>query len=103
MKKSSAYLCHIIVIRNNGLVQKACCGFPASVDGRCNYVALTLFALEEFCKIREKQGNDKASTSQKCKWNVPRKHKVDLVLVANLKFRKHEHGKLKKSRIKAFY
>ena len=97
MKKSSAYLCRI-VIRSNGLVQKACCGCPAGVDGRCNHVAATLFALGEFCKVREKQENDEACTSQKCKWNVPRKRKVDLVPVANLKFRKHEHGKLKKSR-----
>ena len=96
MKKSEAYLCHI-VIRSNGLVQKASCGCPAGIDGRCNHVAATLFSLEEFCKVR-KQQNEEACTSQSCKWNVPRKRKIDLVPIANMKFRKHEHAKMKKSR-----
>ena len=54
MRKTSAYLCFIIV-RRNGLVQKAYCGCPAGIDGQCNHVAATLFALEEFCKLRAKQ------------------------------------------------
>ena len=91
-------LCLIIVWRN-GLVQKAYCACPAGIDGRCIHVAATLSALEEFYKLRAKQEETrKACTSQKCKWNVPRKRKLDLVPIANLKFRKHEHGKLKKPR-----
>lgn len=45
-----------------------------------------------------KQQNEEACTSQSCKWNVPRKRKVDLVPIANMTFRKHEHAKMKKSR-----
>lgn len=97
MKKTSAYLCQI-VIRKNGLIQKACCGCPAGVDGRCNHVAATLFALEEFCKARAKEENEESCTSQKCQWNVPRKRKVELVPISKLKFRKHEYGKVKNSR-----
>ena len=98
MRKTYAYLCFIIV-RRNGLVQKAYCGCPAGIDGRCNHMAATLFALEEFCKLRAKQEETReACSSQKCKWNVPRKCKLDLVPIANLKFRKHEHRKLKKDR-----
>ena len=91
-------LCLIMVWRN-GLVQKAYCACPTGIDGRCIHVTATLFALEEFCKLRAKQEETrKACTSQKCKWNVPRKRKLGLVPIANLKFRKHEHGKLKKPR-----
>ena len=85
-------LCLIIVWRN-GLVQKAYCACPAGIVGRCIHVAATLSALEEFYKLRAKQEETrKACTSQKCKWNVPRKRKLDLVPIANLKFRKHEHA-----------
>ena len=98
MKKSSAYLC-CIIIRKNGLIQTAFCGCPAGVDGRCNHVAATLFSLEEFCKVKEKEADtEKACTSKKCKWNVPRKQKVDIVPTAHMKFSKHEHGKVKKQK-----
>ncbi|XP_015750513.1 PREDICTED: uncharacterized protein LOC107330407 [Acropora digitifera] len=96
MKKSEAYLCHI-VIRSNGLVQNSSCGCAAGIDWHCNHVAATLFSLEEFCKVR-KQQNEEACTSQSCKWNVPRKRKIDLVPIANMKFRNDEHAKMKKSR-----
>ena len=49
MKKTTAYTCYII-LRRQGLVQRAFCGCPAGVDGRCNHVAATLFAMEVFCK-----------------------------------------------------
>ena len=88
MKKSEAYLCHI-VIRCNGLVQNASCGCPAGIDGHYNHVAATLFSLDEFCKVR-KQQKEEVCTSQK--------RKVDLVPIANMKFRKHKHAKIKKSR-----
>ena len=87
MKKYEAYLCHI-VIRSNGLVQNASCGCPAGIDGHCNHVAATLFSLDEFCKVR-KQQNEEACTSQK--------RKVDLVPIANMKFRKHKHAKIKRA------
>ena len=71
MKKD---LC-LIIVWKNGLVQKAYCACSTGIDGRCIHVhvAVTLFALEEFCKLRAKQEETrKACTSQKCKWNVPR-------------------------------
>lgn len=94
MKKTSAYSCYI-VIRDNGLICRAFCGCPAGIDGRCNHVAATLFALEEYCKARAKQTQDEACTSQACKWNVPRKRKGDVISISNMKFQKHEYGKVK--------
>jgi hypothetical protein len=102
MKKTSAYSCYII-LRKNGLVQRAFCGCPAGIDGRCNHVAATLFCLEEFCKARDKQEATKDScTSQQCKWNVPRKRKGDLMPITDMQFKKHEYGK-KKAKLKELH
>lgn len=97
-KKTTAYTCYI-VLRKNGLVQKAFCACPAGIDCRCNHVAATLFCLEEYCKVREKQLlADESCTSQKYKWNVPRKRKGEVVPIADMTFEKHEHGKKKARR-----
>ena len=54
MKKSSVYNCFTILLPN-GHVKQSYCACPAGVDGRCNHIAATLFALEELCKQRQKQ------------------------------------------------
>ena len=97
MKKTAAYTCYII-LRRQGLVQRAFCGCPAGVDGRCNHVAATLFAMEVFCKSRAETETTTACTSQPCKWNIPRKRKGDVVPVSQMKFCKHEYGKNKTER-----
>ena len=97
MKKTAAYTCNII-LRGQSLVQKAFCGCPAGVDGRCNHVAATLFAMEEFCNSRAETETATACTSQPCKWNVPRKRKGEVVQVSQIKFCKHEYGKSKTER-----
>lgn len=34
-------------------------------------------------------------TSKPCQWNIPRKRKVENVVISRCKFKKHEHGKAK--------
>ena len=81
----------------NGHVKQAYCGCPAGVDGRCNHIAATLFALEEYCKQRQKQQQGETSrTSIACTWNVPRKRKGEVLPTSQTNFKKHEHGKEKK-------
>ena len=95
MKKTSAYSCFVI-LKKQGFVERAYCGCPAGVDGRCNHVAATLFCLEEFCKVRAQTSqnvDESACTSNPCKWNVPRKRKGDVVPISQMKFLKFEHGK----------
>ena len=77
-------------------------GCPAGIDGRCNHVASTLFALEEFFKQSKPPLNSSLTpaiscTSEPCVWNVPRKRKIDNLPIARVKFRKHQHGKPCKS------
>ena len=49
MKKTVLYNCYI-VFNKCGSVTTAYGGCPAGIDGRCNHVTSTLFALEEFFK-----------------------------------------------------
>lgn len=71
MKKKKVYSCHC-VLSSFGNILRCHCGCPAGVDGRCNHVAASLFALEDYCKVRVK--NSKVScTSKPCKWSIPRK------------------------------
>ena len=95
MKKTSAYSCYIS-IRDNGLIRRVFCGCPAGVDGRCNHVAATLFSLEEYCKARlTREQLNESCTSNACRWNVPRKRKGDVAPITQMKFQKHEYGKIK--------
>ena len=96
MKKSSVYNCYAMLLQN-WHVKQAYWGCPAGVDGRCNHIAATLFALEEYCKQRQKQQQGETSrTSIACTWNVPRKRKGEVLPISQMKFKKHEHGKEKK-------
>ena len=100
MKKTAAYSC--FVLTRQGFVHSASCGCPAGIDGRCNHIAATLFALEVFCKTRalnEKETSETASTSKQCKWNIPRKRKGDVLPISKTKFKKHEYGKKKIERL----
>ena len=96
MKKSVVYNCYI-VLNKVGKVMTAYDGCPAGVDGRCNHVTSTLFALEEFFKQNNISVQPSLScTSKPCAWNIPRKRKVENQPVAHVKFRKHQHGKVAK-------
>lgn len=95
MKKTSAYSCCYIVLGKNGLVQRVFCGSQASIDGRGNHVASTLFCLEEFCKTRVQQ---ESCASKKCQWNIPKKRNGEVVCISDTKFVKHEYGKKKANR-----
>ena len=89
MKKTSAYSC-FIVLTNQGSVSSVSCGCPAGIDGWCNHIAATLFALEVFCKSQasnEREGNEAASTSKPCRWNIPRKRKGNVLLISKTKFK----------------
>ena len=46
MKKGNVYTVKV-VLHPSGDIAKACCGCPAGVDGRCNHLAATLFAIED--------------------------------------------------------
>ena len=89
MKKSVVYNCYIVLTK----VEKVMTGYdgcPAGVDGRCNHVTSTLFALEEFFKQNNILVQPSLScTSKPCAWNIPRKRKVENQPVAHVKFRKH--------------
>ena len=45
MKKRNAYT-EKVVLHSSGAIAGAGCGCPAGVDGRCNHLAATLFAIE---------------------------------------------------------
>ena len=96
MKKKAVYLCYL-VLTSVGNVLRAHCGCPAGVDGRCNHVASTMFALEEYIKVRDKQCTE-SCTSKPCKWNVPRKRTGSVTPIAQMKFCKHDYAKTKQKR-----
>ena len=94
MKKSKAYNC-FIVMDALGQVVKAYDECPAGIDGRCNHVAATLFALEHYFKFKAIGADTISCTSKPCQWNIPRKRKIDNVPISHCKFMKHVHGKTK--------
>lgn len=98
MKKDKVYTCYL-VISSLGKMLRAHCKCPAGIDGRCNHVASTLFALENYCKVREKlDESDESCTSKPCKWNVPRKRKGAIQPINEMTFVKHDYTKEKKIR-----
>ena len=108
MKKIVLYNCYI-VFNNCGSVVTAYDGCPAGVDGRCNHVTSTLFALEEFLKqtkgpkglVNPSLTPARSYTSKPCVWNVPRKRKVDNLPLVQVKFKKPQDGKPVKSEDKS--
>ena len=84
-------------------IAKAVCGCPAGVDGRCNHLTATLFAIEDqWDNVASVTGgisqpqNSIPCTSQPCQWNLPSKRKLNPEPIQSLKFAKHEYGKEKK-------
>ena len=99
MKKGKVYSVQI-AFNKDGSVNQASCGCPAGVDGRCNHVTASLFALESFSTSSECNNNlsedpTTPCTSKPCKWNVPRQKKVDPSPIRSMTFVKHEYGKEK--------
>lgn len=105
MKKGKIYTVKII-LGSNGDISNAFCCCPAGVDGRCNHLAATLFALEDktatengmvAAKVQSRTPENIPCTSKPCKWNVPsRKRKLEPQPVQSVKFQKHEYGKVTK-------
>lgn len=91
MKKNLIYQCQIVMSSIGGVL-KAYCGCPAGIDGRCNHVSATLFALDEYCKEREKISIE-SCTSKPCKWNIPRKRKGPVSPISAMSFHKHDYSK----------
>ena len=100
MTKKKIYTVNII-IKASGHISKAMCGCPAGVDGRCNHLAATLFAIEDKFQD-ESQGdsnnsskdNELPCTSKPCSWNDPsRKRKLENCAIQSIHFEKHEYGK----------
>lgn len=77
---------------------RACCGFPAGKDGRCNHVASTLFGLDEFVTKRTENDQVSSCTSKPCQWSVPPKRKGEVQEISKIKFKKHDYSKVKKPR-----
>ena len=95
MKKNLIYQCNI-VMSSIGVVLKSYCGCPAGIDGRCNRVSATLFALDEYCKEREKM-SEESCTSKPCRWNVPKKRKGPVTPIPAMSFQKHDYSKRQKT------
>ena len=86
MKKKCVDSCYIVHL-SNGHVKESYCGCPAGVDGRCNHIAATLFALEEYTRQQLKKYQQKTSrTLEPCTWNIPRKRKGDVAPIKALNF-----------------
>ena len=103
MKKGNVYTVKV-VLHPNGDIAKACCGCPAGVDGRCNHLAATLFAIEDKwnnvpCDTDSAVSQQQVTvpcTSQPCQWNLPKKRKLNTEPIQSLKFQKHDYGKKEK-------
>ena len=99
MKKDKVYTC-FLVIASIGRVLNAHCKCPAGIDGRCNHVASTLFALEQHFKERQKTSSvaEDSCTSKPCKWIIPRKRKGPVTPISEISFVKHDYAKEKKAK-----
>ncbi|KAL5022014.1 hypothetical protein ScPMuIL_001169 [Solemya velum] len=77
----------LIMSKETGNVHSANCDCTAGKGESCNHIAAVMYALVD---ISDKKSEGKlASTSQKQKWNVPRKRKISPKKVQNVKFRKY--------------
>jgi len=90
-KSGAAYTVRIIV-DSSGNIQKAHCPCPAGVDGRCNHLAATLFAVEDQQRnvVKETEhNNDLPCTSKPCRWSVPPKKRCQPTTIQDVLFEKH--------------
>lgn len=90
-KSGAAYTVRIIV-NSSGDIEKAHCPCPAGVDGRCNHLVATLFAVEDKQRnfVNETENISSAPcTSKPCKWSVPPKKKCQPTAIQDVSFTKH--------------
>ena len=80
-----------IIVEASGNILKAQCPCPAGVDGRCNHLAATLFAIEDSQSKPQSTGASEnvPCTSKPCKWSVPPKHRAQPTKIQETKFEKH--------------
>ena len=99
MKKDKVCTC-FLVIASTGRVLNAHCKCLAGIDGRCNHVASTLFALEQHFNERRKTSTvtEDSCTSKPCKWIIPRKRKGPVTPISEISFVKHDYAKEKKAK-----
>ena len=70
------------------------CGCPAGVDGRCNHLSATLFAIEDGFRRENSVTTNLPCTSQPCSWNIPsRKRKIEPQPIQSIHFEEHEYVK----------
>lgn len=89
-----------IIFSSFAPVLNAYCACPAEIDGQCNHVSATLFALEEYCKEMDKNDQE-LCTSKSCKWNVPRKRKETVTTISQMTIQKHDYSKRQKKEWKS--
>jgi len=99
MKKDKVYTC-FLVMTSFGSILKAHCKCPAGIDGRCNHVASTLFALAQRFKNGQETSSDseESCTSKPCKWYVPHKRKGSVKPISEMSFVKHDDTEEKKTK-----
>ena len=99
---------------NNALIKNCVYrpGCPARVDGRCNHLAATLFAIEDkqnnevftsaantACAVSHQETNV-LRTSKPCQWNLPKKRKINAEPIQSFNFQKHEYVKEEKRSVR---
>ncbi|XP_033728272.1 uncharacterized protein LOC117317556 [Pecten maximus] len=77
----------ICLSKVSGKIHSANCNCTAGTGEACNHISALLYALEDITK--KKKDGTLSSTSQKCKWNNPRKRKLSPKKVQDMKFHRH--------------
>ncbi|XP_060085312.1 uncharacterized protein LOC132564697, partial [Ylistrum balloti] len=86
-KNTPDYDVWVMMSKVSGCINSAECNCTAGEGEACNHIAALLYAIAD---VTEKKINGKlAPTSQKCKWNNPRKRKLSPKKAENVLFRKH--------------
>ena len=80
-------------------VLSAKCDCPSGIEGKCNHVCATLFALDfmygKKATLPENK-DDSSCTSNPCKWSVPPKQKGGVTPFHTVSFKKNDYVKLNK-------
>ena len=98
MKKTDVYRVELSQDMGSGDIKSASCGCTAGLGpkGSCKHIAALCYALEEFNRIKTTVQYT-ACTSKLQEWNRPRKRTLEPQQVDEIKFIKHEHGKIKRA------
>ena len=104
MKKTVTYGVELSQDVVSGDISSALCGCPAGrgPNGSCKHIAALCYALEEFNRIKATVEYT-ACTSKLQEWNKPRKRILEPQHIDNIKFVKHEYGKVKREHSAAVY